>query len=52
MTLTALIVTGQLVCSVVLDHFGLLGFELHVLGAGRIIGCALLLAGTALIWRF
>ena len=51
-TLTALIVTGQLVCSVVLDHFGLLGFELHVLGAGRIISCALLLAGTALIWRF
>jgi transporter family-2 protein len=24
-TLTALVVTGQLICSVVLDHFGLLG---------------------------
>jgi uncharacterized membrane protein YdcZ (DUF606 family) len=28
-TLTAAVVTGQLICSVVLDHFGLLGFELH-----------------------
>jgi bacterial/archaeal transporter family-2 protein len=51
-TLTALVVTGQLVCSVLLDHFGLLGFELHAAGAGRLIGCALLLAGTALIWKF
>jgi bacterial/archaeal transporter family-2 protein len=51
-TLTALVVTGQLICSVVLDHFGLLGFELHAAGAGRLVGCALLLAGTALIWKF
>jgi len=51
-TLTALVVTGQLVCSVVLDHFGLLGFELHAAGAARLAGCALLLAGTALIWKF
>jgi transporter family-2 protein len=51
-TLTALVVTGQLVCSVALDHFGLLGFELHPAGVGRLLGCALLLAGTALIWKF
>jgi bacterial/archaeal transporter family-2 protein len=51
-TLTALVVTGQLVCSVVLDHFGLLGFELHAAGAVRLLGCALLVAGTALIWKF
>jgi bacterial/archaeal transporter family-2 protein len=51
-TLTALVITGQLVCSVVLDHFGLLGFEPHAAGAGRLIGSALLLAGTALIWKF
>jgi bacterial/archaeal transporter family-2 protein len=51
-TLTALVVTGQLLCSVALDHFGLLGFELHAVGAGRLVGCALLLAGTALIWKF
>jgi transporter family-2 protein len=51
-TLTALVLTGQLVCSVVLDHFGLLGFDLHELSAGRNAGCALLLAGTFLIWKF
>ena len=51
-TLTALVITGQLICSVVLDHFGLLGFELHAAGAGRMIGCLLLLAGTLLIWKF
>jgi len=50
--LTALVVTGQLVCSVLLDHFGLLGFDVHAAGAGRLVGCALLLAGTALIWKF
>jgi transporter family-2 protein len=51
-TLTALLITGQLICSVLLDHFGLLGFDLHAAGAGRLMGCALLLAGTALIWKY
>jgi transporter family-2 protein len=51
-TLVALVVTGQLLCSVALDHFGLLGFELHAVSAGRAIGCALLLSGVVLIWKF
>jgi transporter family-2 protein len=51
-TLTALAVTGQLVCSVVLDHFGLIGFELHPAGAARMLGCLLMVAGLVLIWRF
>ena len=51
-TLVALLVTGQLLCSVLLDHFGVLGFEMHAAGAGRLTGCALLLAGVALIWKF
>ena len=51
-TLTALVLTGQLLCGVLLDHFGLLGFELHAISAGRVIGCLLLLAGTFFIWKF
>jgi bacterial/archaeal transporter family-2 protein len=51
-TLTALAVTGQLICSVILDHFGLLGFEVHPAGIGRLLGCALLVAGIGLIWKF
>jgi bacterial/archaeal transporter family-2 protein len=50
-TLVALVVTGQLICSVLLDHFGVLGFEVRTLGIGRMIGCALLLSGVALIWK-
>jgi transporter family-2 protein len=51
-TLTALVVTGQLVCSVLLDHFGLIGFEPHPAGLGRIAGCLLMIAGLVLIWKF
>jgi transporter family-2 protein len=51
-TLTALVVTGQLMCSVALDHYGLLGFEVHAVAPGRLAGCLLLLAGTYLIWKF
>lgn len=50
--LTALVVTGQLVCSVVLDHFGWVGFTEHAAGIGRIMGCLLMLAGFFLIARF
>jgi len=51
-TLTALVVTGQLVCSVALDHFGVLGFTEHGLSVGRVGGCLLLIAGFILISRF
>ena len=51
-TLMALVVTGQLVCSVLVDHYGWIGFETHVAGWGRILGCGLMIAGFALIARF
>jgi bacterial/archaeal transporter family-2 protein len=51
-TLMALVVTGQLVCSVVLDHFGWIGFDAHPAGLWRLVGCALMVAGLALIARF
>jgi bacterial/archaeal transporter family-2 protein len=51
-TLMALVVTGQLVCSVVLDHFGWIGFDPHPAGVWRIMGCILMVAGLALIARF
>ena len=50
--LTALVVTGQLVCSVMLDHFGWIGFTEHAAGMGRIVGCLLMIAGFFLIARF
>ena len=50
--LTALVVTGQLVCSVVPDHFGWVGFTEHTAGLGRIAGCVLMVGGFFLIARF
>jgi bacterial/archaeal transporter family-2 protein len=45
----ALIVTGQLLGSLAFDHFGLLGVPVHPANAPRLIGAALLVAGTILI---
>ena len=51
-TLIGLTVTGQMISSVVLDHFGLVGYPLHPITAGRLVGSVLLLLGTTLIQRF
>jgi len=44
-------ITGQLAASVVIDRLGLFGLDQVPLGAGRLIGVALLLAGTVLVVR-
>ncbi len=51
-TLIAAVVTGQLIFSVVVDHFGWVGFEVHRAGGLRIAGCGLMVAGLALIAKF
>lgn len=50
-TLLALIVCGQLVMSIVLDHYGMLGFAEHPVNPARLLGAALLLAGVVLVVR-
>lgn len=50
-TLTALLVTGQLLCSVLLDHFGWFGFEIHPANWMRVAGCVLMVGGLTLISR-
>jgi bacterial/archaeal transporter family-2 protein len=47
-----LIVAGQMVVSVVLDHFGLVGYEEHPTNIWRILGVILLLVGVVLIKKF
>ena len=51
-TLIGLTVAGQMIASVVLDHFGLIGYPVHPASSGRILGSALLLIGVLLIQRF
>lgn len=47
--LACLVVGGQLLFALLLDHFGLLGFALHKLTIMRFLGAALLIAGVFLI---
>jgi len=49
--LTAVVITGQLVISVVIDRFGLLGVARQHVGAQRIVGLVLLAAGVLLVVR-
>ena len=51
-TLIALVVAGQLICSVIVDHFGVLGFEVRAASLWRVAGCGLMLGGFLLIWKF
>jgi transporter family-2 protein len=49
--LTAVVITGQLVISVVIDRFGLLGVARQAVGVQRIVGLALLAVGVVLVVR-
>ena len=48
---TAATVSGQLTASVVIDRLGLLGLDETPITLGRVIGVALLFAGTVLVIR-
>ena len=45
----AALVTTQLAASALIDHFAVLGVEKAGLSAGRLLGVALLIAGTVLV---
>lgn len=47
----SLIIAGQTLGSLALDHFGLVGFAPHPISAARLLGAALLLVGVALVLR-
>jgi bacterial/archaeal transporter family-2 protein len=47
-----LTVTAAVITSLIMDHFGLLGFEVHKAGIGRVAGGALMVAGLGLIAKF
>ena len=49
---TGATVTAGLVTSVLLDHFGLIGFKQHTAGPARILGCALMIAGLWIISKY
>ena len=48
-TVVALIVTGQMLASLVFDQFGLLGLIQHPVSIPRLVGAVLLVVGVILI---
>ena len=50
-TLVAAIVTGQMVTSLILDHFGLIGYPQQSLTPARAFGALLVIGGVLLIQR-
>lgn len=50
--LIGLVVAGQLIFSVLLDHFGWVGFAQHSASLPRLAGCAFMIVGVFLIAKF
>lgn len=50
-SLISILVTTQLITSLLLDHFGLVGFAQHSINIWRVLGAVLLIAGVLLIVR-
>jgi transporter family-2 protein len=48
-TLFVLVVTGQIAASMLLDHFGVLGYPVRPMSGLRIAGALMLIAGVVLI---
>jgi transporter family-2 protein len=48
-TVISLIVAGQMLGSMLFDHFGLFGLQIHPLNALRAIGAMLLVIGVVLV---
>ena len=49
---TGCTVTAAIITSVLLDHFGLVGFKEHAAGLWRLVGCTLMIGGLVLISVF
>jgi transporter family-2 protein len=47
--MVALVMAGQVLCSLILDHYGMLGLPVQPVTVKRLAAAALLLAGAALI---
>ncbi len=50
-TLIAAVVAGQMISSLILDQYGLIGFEQHPISIARVAGGLLVIGGVLLIQR-
>jgi bacterial/archaeal transporter family-2 protein len=50
-TMVAAIVAGQMIASLLLDQYGLLGFPTHPISGVRVLGAVLVMGGVILVQR-
>ncbi len=48
----SLVICGQIILSIIFDHFGFLGNKIHLINPQRALGVALLIAGVTIIQKF
>lgn len=51
-TMLALLLAGQMITSLLLDHYGVFGFPLHAVSLPRIFGVLMVAGGVILIQKF
>jgi len=51
-SMLSLLIAGQMLAAVVLDHFGLAGFPVHAASLWRIVGVVLLVVGAVMVQKF
>jgi bacterial/archaeal transporter family-2 protein len=51
-SMVSLIVAGQMGCSIILDHFGWIGYPVHPINGFRVLGVIFIIAGVVLIRLF
>lgn len=51
-TLLALLIAGQIFTSLLLDHYGALGFNVHEINIWRVLGVLLIATGVILVRKF
>jgi len=50
-TSIGLIVTGQIICAITIDHFGLFNVPVHSISISRIAGMLLMIGGIYLVMK-
>ena len=51
-TLLASLITAQMTASIILDHYGLIGYPVQPVSMGRILGVIFLILGVVLVQRY
>jgi transporter family-2 protein len=51
-TMLALLVTGQMIVSLILDHYGIIGYSVRSINLPRVIGALMLVGGVVLVQRY